>query len=79
MMLHRCIAVKLHICGNFNPVAVLYHGNPELVHNQVLRCMSIAGRNRSMISPGCEIPRDAPQENVIAIYEAIRNGDIIGI
>ena len=64
---------NVSICGNFNPVQVLYQGNPELVHREVARCMSIADKNRSMISPGCEIPRDASPENVLAIHHAIRN------
>lgn len=59
------------ICGNFNPVDVLLSGTPELVRREVQRCMAIGEINRSMISPGCEVPRDCPAENVRAIHEAI--------
>ncbi|QOV18642.1 uroporphyrinogen decarboxylase family protein [Blautia liquoris] len=62
---------KSSICGNFNPVQVLYNGTPQLVRSEVERCMGIADKNRSMISPGCEIPRDSASENVLAIHQAI--------
>lgn len=59
------------ICGNFNPVDVLYLGDAALVRREVRRCMDIGRLNPNMISPGCEIPRDAPPENVLAIHQAI--------
>ena len=59
------------ICGNFNPVDVLYLGDAALVRREVLRCMDIGRLNPNMISPGCEIPRDASPENVLAIHQAI--------
>ena len=60
------------ICGNFDPATVLYQGTPELVYSHVKRCMQIQNRNRNFIAAGCEIPRDAPEENILAIAEAIR-------
>ena len=60
------------ICGNFDPVTVLYQGTPELVFHHVKRCMQIQNRNRNFIAAGCEIPRDAPEENILAVAEAIR-------
>lgn len=62
---------NISICGNFDPVQVLFHGNPEIVCAEVMRCMEISDRNRNMISPGCEIPRDAAPENVLAIHRTI--------
>lgn len=59
------------ICGNFNPVAVMYEGTPELVRQEVLRCKKLQARNHNFIAPGCEIPRDTPVENVIAMQQAI--------
>lgn len=59
------------ICGNFNPVTVMYQGTPELVKQEVRRCKRIRNRNRNFISAGCEIPRDTPLENMVALKEAI--------
>ncbi|MDD6201262.1 MAG: uroporphyrinogen decarboxylase family protein [Firmicutes bacterium] len=59
------------ICGNFNPVTVMYQGTPELVKQEVRRCKQIRNRNRNFISAGCEIPRDTPLENMVALKEAI--------
>lgn len=59
------------ICGNFNPVTVMYQGTPALVKQEVRRCKQIRNENRNFISAGCEIPRDTPLENMIALKEAI--------
>lgn len=62
------------ICGNFDPVGILLQGNKEDVKREVKRCMEISQLNPNMISPGCEIPKNTPIENVLAIQEAIREG-----
>jgi len=61
------------ICGNLDPVSVLFRGNPKLIAKEVNRCMEIKDSNRNIIAAGCEIPRDTPEENVLAIQEAIIN------
>lgn len=60
------------ISGNFDPATILYQGTPELFFQEVKRCMNISGRNRNFIAAGCEIPRDAPEENIKAVNDAIR-------
>lgn len=62
------------ICGNFNPVTVMYQGTPELVKEEVRRCKQVRNRNRNFIAPGCEIPRDTPLGNMVALKEAIEEG-----
>ena len=62
------------VCGNFNPVDVVYQGNRELIFSEVKRCLAAERWNPCMISPGCEIPKDTPPENVLAIHEAIVEG-----
>ena len=62
---------KMSICGNFNPVTVMYQGTSELVKQEVRRCKQIRDKNRNFISAGCEIPRDTPLENMIALKEAM--------
>lgn len=59
------------ICGNFNPVTVMYQGNPTTIAAEVSRCKQIRNDNRNFIAPGCEIPRDTPLENMIALKEAM--------
>lgn len=59
------------ICGNFNPVDILYDGTPDVVRQAVRNCMQVGGRNNTFVAPGCEIPKDTPVENVHAIREAL--------
>lgn len=59
------------ICGNFDPVSVVYEGTPELIRKEVWRCMELKDSTRNMIAAGCEIPKDTPEENVLAIRDAI--------
>ncbi len=59
------------ICGCFDPVRVVYQGDPALIRSEVRRCAAIAPRNRCIIAPGCEIPKDTPPQNVLAIHDAI--------
>lgn len=59
------------ICGNIHPVELMLQGTPEQIKEDVRRCMNIQNRNRSFIAPGCEIPRDTPEENVYALKAAL--------
>lgn len=59
------------ICGNFDPVTIVYKGTPEMIRQEVRRCMELKDKNRNIISAGCEIPKDTPEENVMAIRHAI--------
>lgn len=59
------------ISGNFDPVQVLLQGTPEDVKKAVHTCMKFADRSRTMIAGGCEVPKFTPQENLMAVYEAL--------
>lgn len=59
------------ICGNFDPVGVLYSGTPELVKQEVRRCKEISLKNHNFISAGCEIPKGTPLANMKAMQEAL--------
>lgn len=61
------------ICGNFHPVEVMYHGNPETVKAAVDACKQIRNKNRNFIAPGCEIPRDTCLENMYAFKAAMED------
>lgn len=59
------------ICGNFNPVEVMYQGTPETVKAAVRKCKELSGKNNNCIAPGCEVPQDTPEENMFALLEAL--------
>lgn len=60
------------ICGNFNPVEVMLQGTPEMVKAEVRRCKQLGRRNNNAIAPGCEVPKDTPAENMLALLEALK-------
>lgn len=59
------------VCGNFDPVAVLLRGTPEQVQNAVRQCLR-DGNAATLISGGCETPRDTPVGNLRAVAQALR-------
>ncbi|GHU64612.1 uroporphyrinogen decarboxylase [Clostridia bacterium] len=61
----------MHICGNFDPSGVLLRGTPDRIREAVRTCMQIGDRNANLIAPGCEVPRDTPFENFLAIREEL--------
>jgi uroporphyrinogen-III decarboxylase len=59
------------LCGNFDPVSVLYQGTPEQIKAAVRACRDAGGDNW-LCAPGCEVPRYTPEENMRAMTEALR-------
>jgi MtaA/CmuA family methyltransferase len=59
------------LCGNFDPVTVLYAGTPEHVTQAAQHCRAVGGPNW-LAQPGCEIPRRTPPENLHA-FSAVLN------
>lgn len=64
------IGEKALVCGNFDPVSVLLEGDVETVRENVRRCLEI-GKDRIIISAGCEVPKFTPPENLKAVAEAL--------
>ena len=60
------------ICGTFNPVEVMLQGTPEMVKEEVRRCKTLGRRNHNFVAPGCEVPKDTPQENMFALLDALK-------
>ena len=58
------------VCGNFDPVTVVRNGTPQLIKDAVNQCADVGG-DRCIIMAGCEIPRDTPHENLLAIHRAL--------
>jgi Uroporphyrinogen-III decarboxylase len=64
------IGSKAVVCGNFDPVSVLLEGDPGLVKENVRACLEI-GKEKIIISAGCEVPKFTPPENLKAVAEAL--------
>ena len=62
------------ICGNFNPVEIMYAGTPEMVKEATRKCMALSRKNHNFVAPGCEIPKETPVENVLALKAALAEG-----
>jgi uroporphyrinogen decarboxylase len=52
------------VCGNFDPVQVMFQGTPEEVERAVLACLETGGA-RYFSAAGCEIPEDTPHANLL--------------
>jgi MtaA/CmuA family methyltransferase len=60
------------LLGNLDPVATLRNGTPESITAAVAECHRQAG-SPYIVGAGCEIPRDTPLENVLALREYARS------
>jgi MtaA/CmuA family methyltransferase len=56
------------LLGNIDPVSVLRDGDPDLVWSELEKCYQAAAP-RYIVSAGCEVPRDTPEENVRVFLE----------
>jgi MtaA/CmuA family methyltransferase len=54
------------LAGNIDPVRVLRDASPDAVRAAIAACRAEAGP-RYVIAAGCEVPRDTPRENLLAI------------
>jgi len=59
------------INGNYDPVSVLLQGNIQSVHNAVRSCALTGGRKHASAA-GCEVPKHTPPENLMAVYDTLR-------
>jgi MtaA/CmuA family methyltransferase len=58
------------LCGNFDPVAILYEGTPDDVLQATQYCRDVGGANW-LAAPGCEVPRQTPAKNMHALSVAL--------
>ncbi|MBN2022102.1 MAG: uroporphyrinogen decarboxylase family protein [Pirellulales bacterium] len=59
------------LLGNIDPVSVLRAGTPESITAAVAACHAAAGP-RYIVGAGCEVPRDTPRENLLALRDYAR-------
>jgi len=60
------------LAGNIDPVAVLRNGNPQSITEAIAVCHREAG-DRYIVGAGCEVPRDTPPENLLALRDYARS------
>jgi len=56
---------KITLCGNFDPVSVLFEGSPQDVADAARQCLE-AGGDKFILMPGCEVPPHTPEQNIRA-------------
>jgi uroporphyrinogen-III decarboxylase len=59
--------------GNLDPVKIVRNGTPELIREALQQCVAATGGNY-IVGAGCEIPRDTPLENVLAMRDFAMRG-----
>lgn len=59
------------LLGNIDPVKVLRNGTPERITEAIAQCHRESGA-RYMVGAGCEVPRDTPEENLLALRDYAR-------
>lgn len=60
------------LSGNLDPVKTLRNGTPETVTAAIAECHRQAGA-RYIVAAGCEVPRDTPEANVMALTRYARS------
>ncbi len=60
------------LAGNIDPVSVLRDGTPESITAAIGRCHRQSGA-AYIVAAGCEVPRDTPEENLLALRDYARS------
>jgi uroporphyrinogen decarboxylase len=60
------------VCGNLDPSEVFVGSSPEVVRQKTRDLLEVMRRHRNfVISSGCDIPAQAPMENLEAFFETV--------
>lgn len=66
------VPTDIVVSGNIDPVGVMKMGTPAQVREEVMRLMRLAeGRSNFILSTGCDLPPEAPTENIEAFFNVI--------
>ena len=60
------------LLGNLDPVAALRNSTPAAITAAIAECHRQAGP-RYVVGVGCEVPRDTPHENLLALRDYARS------
>ena len=65
---------KVPIIGNVDPIDIMMLGTPEDVRREVRACVEACADSPCgfIVSTGCDIPVNAPFENIAAFMDAVR-------
>ena len=68
------LACGSEVClkGNMDPVAWLLQASPEAIARRAGEDIAVGGHTGFILSPGCEIAPDTPDDNLLAMVEAAR-------
>lgn len=65
---------RLSFHGAIDEVELLPHGTPKQVYDETTRIIAILGQKGGFIvSPSHQVQGDTPPENIVAIYDAVRD------
>jgi uroporphyrinogen-III decarboxylase len=67
----REMGPKVLLLGNIDPVKILRNGTPEDIAAALAECHRQAGP-RYIVGAGCEVPRETPEANVMAMRDYAR-------
>jgi len=63
---------EMCLAGNLNPVADVRNGSPGRIFELLSACFRDSGSANYMVAAGCEVPRDTPPENLLALADFAR-------
>lgn len=68
------VGSEVCLMGNVDPVSIVARGTPEQIREAVRLCLLQAGDNPGgfVLATGCQIPLEAPAENILCFAEAAR-------
>lgn len=71
---------RVCLMGNLRPSETLLNGTPDDVRREARQCLADCRDNPGgfILSTGCEVPVETPQENVLALMEVARTDGRIG-
>ncbi len=65
---------KISFHGAIDEVDLLPHASPDQIFEETTRIMSILGGNGGyIVSPSHQVQGDTPVENLLAVYQAVKN------
>ena len=59
------VGTQVTLCGNFDPVSILFEGSPQDVADAARQCLK-AVPDKFILMPGCEVPPATPEQNIRA-------------
>ncbi len=71
----RDIALKNKISfgGNMKLTVVLLMGSVDDVYQEVIECLDRGGKKGYILAPGCDLPMNTPQENLMAVKNLLHD------